>query len=324
MKKKARYFGDPNTFAIRYVPGYTTKGNKNCYACCHLVFNGQIMGSKTEYCFLSSWLSYVEQLKDLLKNDFDSLRNDAFESRSDREIFELIYKANQLPDRYSKRYEHLPVLDNKVWANCSISIDETIDAFLIAWAEVAGNVKFLWKGLQQPCPPERIGKFFSIAVPRDFVIETMENCLRTISLEMKDYPVREAKSNKSQTEFWNLIDTEVKLLPEVDQRKISFEFCNLVKDDLDDLGLEAWQVVERLAITEVSIRLRQSYQKKLRKKLPLNKPHPYSVLLWALEINSNSYPSWYSAGIAGSNVVDLKRGSYKELIALVKKTTRNR
>jgi hypothetical protein len=324
MTKRERYFGDPNTFAIRYIPGYTTKDKNDCYAYCHLVFNGQIIGDKTESCFLSSWLSSFERLKDQMKNNFDSIKNPAFENRSDREIFELIYKANQLPERYRKRYEHLPVLDNKVWANCSISIDETTDAFLIAWAEAAGNVKFLWKGLRQPCPPERIGKFFSMAVPREFVIESMENCLRTIKLEMKDYPVLEVKTNKSQTEFWDLINNEVKLLPEVDQRKISFEICNLVKDDLDDLGLEALQLVERLAMAEVPIRLRESYQKKLRKKLPPNKTHPYSVLLWALQISSASYPPWYAAGIAGSNVVDLRNGSYKQLIALVKKIIRKR
>lgn len=212
-----------------------------------------------------------------------------------------------------------------MWVNCAISIDETTDAFLIAWAEAAGNVKFLWKGLRQPCPPERIGKFFSIAVPREFVIESMENCLRTIRLEIKDYPVVEAKLNKSQTEFWDLIDNEVKLLPEVDQRKISFEFCTLVKDDLDDLGLEALQLVERLAVGRVPLRIRESYQKKLRKNLPSNGgAHPYSVVLWAVEINSASYPAWYAAGIAGSNVVDVRKGSYKQLITLVKKIIRKR
>jgi hypothetical protein len=325
MKKKERYFGNPNTFAIRYIPGYITKDKNHYYAYCHLVLNGQIIGDKTESCFLSSWLSSFERLRDQAKNNFDSIKHPAFKNRSDREIFELIYKANQLPERYRKRYEHLPVLDNKVWVNCAISIDETTDAFLIAWVEAAGNVKFLWKGICPPCPPERNGKFFSIVVPREFVIESMENCVRTIRLEMKDYPVVEAKLNKSQTEFWDLIDTEVKLLPEVDQRKISFVFCTLVKDDLDDLGLEALQLVERLAVGRVPLRIRESYQKKLRKNLPSNGgAHPYSVLLWALESNSASYPAWYATGIAGSNVVDVRKGSYKQLITLVKKIIRKR
>jgi len=75
----------------------------------------------------------------------------------------------------------------------------------------------------------------------------------------------------------------------------------------------------QISLERVTIRLRESYQKKLRKKLPPTKTHPYSVLLWALQISSASYPSWYAAGIAGSNVVDLRKGSYKQLIDLVKK-----
>lgn len=92
MKKKERYFGDPNTFAIRYIPGYTTKDKNHYYAYCHLVFNGQIIGDKTESCFLSSWLFSLERLRDQVKNNFDSIKHPTFKNRSDREIFELIYK----------------------------------------------------------------------------------------------------------------------------------------------------------------------------------------------------------------------------------------
>lgn len=154
MKKaKERYFGDTNTFAIRYVPGYTTENRQYFYAYCHLVLHGQIIGDENEPCFLNLWLHSFEGLKDRVKSNSDSLKHPAFANRSDREIFELIIKANQSPEQYWKRYDYLPALDNQVWRNCTISIDETTDAFFLAWAKAGKSIKFLWKGRGLPCPP---------------------------------------------------------------------------------------------------------------------------------------------------------------------------
>jgi hypothetical protein len=188
------YIGDKNTFAIRYVSGYTDKDKKNFYAYCHLVLGGQIIGEPNESCFLNSWKDSLEGLKDIISNSFDSLSHPEFRNRSDKELFELIWKANQLEDEYKIEYMHLPVLDNKIWHNCHLSIDETTDAFLITVTEQNGEIKFLWKGWREPCPPDRLNKLYSLTVDRNFVIDTMEKCLKKIEEEYLNFP-RDDKKN---------------------------------------------------------------------------------------------------------------------------------
>ncbi|KOY87815.1 hypothetical protein AD998_18240 [bacterium 336/3] len=182
------YIGDKNTFAIRYAPGYTYKDNGYYYAFCHLVLGGQIIGDPEEPCFLSSWKSSLKHIKDQIKNNFDSISHTEFSNKTDEELFELVWKSNQLEEQHKDKYKHLPVLDNKVWVNCHISIDETTDAYLITIIELDGKIKFLWKGWREPCPADKIGKLFSVIVDRNFVIDTIESCLDKIEKEYLTYP----------------------------------------------------------------------------------------------------------------------------------------
>lgn len=184
------YIGDKNTFAIRYQPSYVHTGSENYYVFCHLVLSGQIIGDVDEVCYLNSWKSSLEYLKDRIKYDFSSIGHTEFLNRSDREVFELIWKANQLEEEFKEEYNYLPVLNNEVWSNCRISIDETTDAYLLAMTEADGKIKFLWEGWGEPCPADRIGKLFSITLDKDFVAETMESCLATIESDYLSYPAQ--------------------------------------------------------------------------------------------------------------------------------------
>jgi putative acetyltransferase len=178
-----KYFGNPETFAIRYAPSLDYRGideNDNKFAnfaCCHFVLGGQIIGDKNEACYLKSWLYRLEYIKNNFKNCFDYFSHEEFESRSDEEIFALVWKANgdNNPD-----YDYLPVLDSYIWKFCHISIDETTDAYLITATADKDNIKFIWQGWREPCPEEYISKLFSTTVNRQFIIESLENCLSYI------------------------------------------------------------------------------------------------------------------------------------------------
>ena len=184
------YIGDQSTFAIRYVPGYTDNSKKYFYANCHLVLGGQLIGDIKEMCYLNSWRHSLEKLNELIKNRFSSLSHPEFNNRSDKELFELIRKSNQPEHQYKKQYKYLPVLDNKVWVHCHLSLDETTDAFLILITEYEGKIKFLWEGWRKPCPREKIGKLYSVSIDREFVMETIEKCLNKIEKEYLNYPIR--------------------------------------------------------------------------------------------------------------------------------------
>lgn len=187
--KTETYFGDKNTFAIRYIQGHTDKSKKYFYAYCHLVLKGQIIGDIKELCYLNSWKNSVQDLKDHIKNNFDLLWHPEFNNRTENEIFELIFKANQLEEDFNPEYSYLPVLDDKVWSNCHISIDETIDAFLLAMVKHNEKIKFLWQGWREPCPMDKIDKLNSIVLDKQFVIEVIEECLNAITNDCLNYPI---------------------------------------------------------------------------------------------------------------------------------------
>jgi hypothetical protein len=119
-------------------------------------------------------------------------------------------------------------------------------------------------------------------------------------------------------EYWGLMKSGVKPLDEKKQRKVVYMYCMLVKEGLDELGKDALKLVEQITIKHVSLKKCEAIQKKLQNRLSEEGDSPYSVLIWALQPNSNSYPTWYSAGIAGLNIVDLKIVTLPALTRLTK------
>jgi hypothetical protein len=133
-----------------------------------------------------------------------------------------------------------------------------------------------------------------------------------------DAKVKHDNDNR-KCEYWNIFETHAKYLPETEQRKIALAFCQLVEGDLDDLGKKAMKIVADLCLGNASARKCKMSQKRLQANLPKeNVASPYSVLIWSLQENSRSYPTWYSVSIAGSNVVDLNKATYPELTKIVK------
>lgn len=116
-------------------------------------------------------------------------------------------------------------------------------------------------------------------------------------------------------EYWNLFKTRVQQLTVFEQRKVAYGFSLLVKDYLDDEGLEALAILELLTRRKVSLKRCETMQNKFQAKLPGNNDSsPYSVLIWTLTPHSASYPIWYSTRIAGLNLIDLKISNFQELI----------
>lgn len=182
--KNETYFGNPDSFAIRYLQILPDENDGENYAYCHLVFGGQIVGDKNEKCYLKTWMYAINNLKEKLDNNFVALSNPEFKNKTDREIFELILKANQLDIEYKQDYLYLPTLDNTVWISCNVSLDETIDAYTILMINFDEKIKLLWEGWREPCPTEKIDKLFSIIVDKESVTNAIDSFLMTINKQI--------------------------------------------------------------------------------------------------------------------------------------------
>ncbi|PSL35385.1 hypothetical protein [Chitinophaga ginsengisoli] len=123
---------------------------------------------------------------------------------------------------------------------------------------------------------------------------------------------------KESKQYWEIFETKVRPLSERQQRIIAYKFCLLVEKDLDNLGKGVLKLVEQLTSDHVSLQDCTSYREQLQNKLPDEGTSPYSPLIWALTPHTDTYPAWYSAAIAGLNIVDLKISTLPELTDLTK------
>ncbi|MFZ1789623.1 MAG: Imm42 family immunity protein [Saprospiraceae bacterium] len=185
-----KVFGNKTEFGIRYVPGWKAKDSNLYFAKLHLLLDGQLIGNKNETSLVGTWMHSIQNILNLLTQDFEKLYHDEFENRTDAEIFELIYKANQLEEEFDSKFLHLPVLKNEIWVNCNINLDETIDAFLLSIIVKDEKIKFIWKGWRAPCPRQRIGKLYSIASKREQVIQTISECLEFVKKDLTNYKTK--------------------------------------------------------------------------------------------------------------------------------------
>jgi hypothetical protein len=316
------YFGDKNTFAIKYIPEnklLDERGHIWYYAYLHLVINGQLIGHPDESCSVNNWTYKLERFLNNIRDN--KLKNEAFLNKRDDEIFELIWKANQLPEDFNPVYSHLPQLDSSVWAYCRLSLGETIDAYSITVTEEDSSLKFIWKGWQEPCPVELIGVLFSKSVDKNFVIQTLQECIDYVSKDLENYKEIITPVNEDQQEFWKMLKATATTLTENTHRKMTCEFSELVWEQLDDLGKKALLIAKERIKENVSEQECDIYLNQLQKQLNGSSPSPYSPVMWALQKPTNSYPAWYAAGIAGSNVVDLNISTYRQLCDIIKKYT---
>jgi len=182
--KNETYFGNPDTFAIRYLQILSDENEGEKYAYCHLVLGGQIIGDKNEKCYLKTWMSAIYSLKEKLDNNFEALSIPEFKNKTDREIFELLLKANQLETEHKQDFSYLLILDNEVWSSCLISLDETIDAYMIFMIESDRKIQLLWCDWREQCQVDKIDKLYSITVDKKFMTNTIESFLLTINKQI--------------------------------------------------------------------------------------------------------------------------------------------
>lgn len=153
------YYGDKKDFAVRYLKNI----ENSKFAFCHLMLAEKIIGDINETCYLGTWKNSIETLKkEIESGNLNVDKYKVFENKSDDEIFDLIWNENQ---------------DYRI---LQVTIDETIDAYLISLIEKDGMLKFLWKGLREPCPENQIGKLNTVEVETEKVIKTIENTLLEI------------------------------------------------------------------------------------------------------------------------------------------------
>lgn len=119
----------------------------------------------------------------------DEFKHPEFTDRTEAEVFELVWKANQCEREFKKEFLHLPKLENSVWESCHISLDETTGAYLITLTEHNHQLRFIRQGWRQPCLEEETGRLFSCTVDKKHFIDTCFECITFVQDDYKNYPL---------------------------------------------------------------------------------------------------------------------------------------
>ena len=77
-------------------------------AICHLVIGNSLIGQTDEECYLPTWLFSLSDRLNRIVDTKASLFPKEFEGLTDREIFEIILKANQLDEEFHPDFLYLP------------------------------------------------------------------------------------------------------------------------------------------------------------------------------------------------------------------------
>ncbi len=138
-------FGNISDFAITYSPCPDSYNyvEQDKMAICHITINSIIIGDLNEECYLPTWFFNISKLRNFIATNKDNLYITEFNNLSDREIFELIIKSNQLQEEFDKDYLHLRQLNNKIWEKHFLSLDETINNFLICYYIKDNKINFI-------------------------------------------------------------------------------------------------------------------------------------------------------------------------------------
>jgi len=151
-------------------------------AICHFIIDNVVIGDSGEECFLPTWFFQVTRIRDFFQANLDSLYLSDFDELSDREIYEIIIKSNQLENEFDNNYLHLAQLDNIVWQRHYLTIDETINGFCICYFIKNQQIRFIIEKIwPQPVNNEqRIFLYKSIDV--DFFIKTINECVEFLEI----------------------------------------------------------------------------------------------------------------------------------------------
>ena len=166
-------------------------------AICHLVIGNSLIGQTDEECYLPTWLFSLSDRLNRIVDTKASLFPKEFEGLTDREIFEIILKANQLDEEFHPDFLYLPQLDNEIWSRHSFTLDETVDGYLIYFYVKGDQIRFLIEDeTERNKSNYRSYKFIFHSVDFEFFISTINQATEFL---VEQYPY--LKDNVSSRTF---------------------------------------------------------------------------------------------------------------------------
>lgn len=140
----------------------------------------------TEECHLPTWLHNLTDRRNRILDTKHLLFPNEFNNLTDREIFEITLKANQLEEEFDKDFLYLPQIDNEIWSLHSLFIDETIDAYTIFFYVKEGQITFLIEDFAEHIDiNKRTYNFHFHSVEFDYFIEVIN---QTTAYLVTQYP----------------------------------------------------------------------------------------------------------------------------------------
>ena len=102
-------------------------------------------------------------------------------------------------------------------------------------------------------------------------------------------------------------------------RSIACEFARLVWNDLPGVARDALTTAEALANGTGDVERCRTVQTELQALLPDDySSAPVSAVIWALQESTSSYPAWYSAALAGLNIISLGTAQPNALCTIIR------
>lgn len=181
-------FGEESRFAIacKASPEKHDEPPAGKMAFCHLVVGNKLLGNPEEPCYLPTWLYRINDIRNELYSKRHLLFPIIFEGLTDREIFEMISRANQDEEEFDPDFHYLPQPENELWSMHRFALDETTDNYRVFFYVKDNAITFLIEDQSKQNAREReAGRFIFHTVDLGFFIHTIDGAVKFL---LQQYP----------------------------------------------------------------------------------------------------------------------------------------
>lgn len=176
--------GTKNTFGFEIKPHSDKRFDKDNYCYITIWINNCQLINPDEIIYLPTFKAAVSRLISKLKDRSISFENTRFTDKKDNEIFQLLIDSKTFVDNNPewKLNTENPIiggLDDRVYFKHLITIDESIDQYLIFMIESKNKIRFIWK-CQDPinCEESELDKINSGDIDKIELIETLDRFIK--------------------------------------------------------------------------------------------------------------------------------------------------
>jgi hypothetical protein len=175
-------FGEIQSFALECETPANVRPLKQPNICCHMIVGARVVGDPNDIELVGLYEGDLKRMLDRVLHLRAVGHDFSIDGLSDREVVELVLKANQLEDEFDPKFIHLPQLESKFWYTHQLFLATTTDQDFVGVFNSRNNIKLFHFNFNTPQT-----EVHTVICDFATVIAAIEGCIKFLK---ESFPVR--------------------------------------------------------------------------------------------------------------------------------------